>query len=159
MTKLIMKMAWQLAKNGQKQFGGSVKEYFSESLKIAWAKWQAKEAKELAESNKYNFELSENIVELEGSVKQVKWANDIKEKAIAKLNRNIEIAEQDIKNGENVKLMTEYLNAFKKGIKIINNISSAAFFIENRYTDFATTFSFKGKVEPIIAKEYAEMVK
>lgn len=152
-----MKMAWQLARKGQKQFGGSVKEYFSESLKIAWAKWQAKKARELEESNKYNFDLKSDTVKLEGSEKQVKWAMDIREKAIAKLNRNIEISEQDIKNGENIKLMKEYIEAFKKGIKIINNISSAVFFIENRYNDFAATFNYKGKIEPFIAKEYVEM--
>lgn len=33
----VMKRAWEIAKEGQKKFGGKVKEYFAESLKMAWA--------------------------------------------------------------------------------------------------------------------------
>ena len=33
----VMKKAWEIAKQGQKNFGGKVKEYFSESLKLAWS--------------------------------------------------------------------------------------------------------------------------
>lgn len=36
MKKNIMKRAWEIARQGQKNFGGSVKMYFSESLKMAW---------------------------------------------------------------------------------------------------------------------------
>lgn len=36
MKKQIMKTAWTIARNGQENFGGSVKSYLSESLKIAW---------------------------------------------------------------------------------------------------------------------------
>lgn len=32
----VMKRAWAIAKKGAKKFGGNVKEYFAESLKIAW---------------------------------------------------------------------------------------------------------------------------
>ncbi len=35
--KNIMKHAWEIAREGQKRFGGKVVEYLSESLKIAWA--------------------------------------------------------------------------------------------------------------------------
>lgn len=31
-----MKKAWEIAKAGQQKFGGKVKEYFAESLKLAW---------------------------------------------------------------------------------------------------------------------------
>lgn len=37
----IMKRAWEIAREGQKNFGGKVKEYFAESLKIAWAEVKA----------------------------------------------------------------------------------------------------------------------
>ena len=39
MTRLqrIMKRAWEIAKEAVKDFGGKVKEYLSESLKMAWA--------------------------------------------------------------------------------------------------------------------------
>jgi len=32
----VMKRAWEIAKAGQQKFGGKVKEYFAESLKLAW---------------------------------------------------------------------------------------------------------------------------
>lgn len=34
----IMKAAWELARRGQKKFGGKVKDYLSESLKILYAR-------------------------------------------------------------------------------------------------------------------------
>ena len=34
--KNIMKRAWEIAKNGKSQFGGSSREYLSSALKIAW---------------------------------------------------------------------------------------------------------------------------
>ena len=36
MKKKVMQRAWQLARQGVKQFGGKSKEYFSESLRMAW---------------------------------------------------------------------------------------------------------------------------
>lgn len=33
----VMKRAWEIAKTGAKKFGGSVKSYFAQSLKMAWA--------------------------------------------------------------------------------------------------------------------------
>lgn len=33
----VMKRAWEIARNGVKQFGGMVKEYFAVALKMAWA--------------------------------------------------------------------------------------------------------------------------
>jgi hypothetical protein len=35
--KNVMKRAWEIAKEGQKKFGGKVKEYFAIALKMAWA--------------------------------------------------------------------------------------------------------------------------
>ncbi|NJP37207.1 hypothetical protein [Alkalicoccus luteus] len=34
--KNVMTRAWRIAKDGQAQFGGSVKEYFAQSLVISW---------------------------------------------------------------------------------------------------------------------------
>ena len=34
--KNIMTRAWEIAKQGQKKFGGNFKEYFSSALKLAW---------------------------------------------------------------------------------------------------------------------------
>ncbi|MBO0961430.1 hypothetical protein J1P26_17125 [Neobacillus sp. MM2021_6] len=33
----VMKKAWEIAREGQKKFGGKVKEYFSQALKMAWS--------------------------------------------------------------------------------------------------------------------------
>ncbi|EJR51715.1 hypothetical protein IIO_06174 [Bacillus cereus VD115] len=33
----VMKKAWKIARKGQKQFGGKVKEYFAQALKMAWS--------------------------------------------------------------------------------------------------------------------------
>jgi predicted amidohydrolase YtcJ len=37
MAAKIMKKAWEIAREGQKKFGGKVKEYFAQALRIAWA--------------------------------------------------------------------------------------------------------------------------
>lgn len=33
----VMKKAWEIARKGQQKFGGKVKEYFAQALKMAWA--------------------------------------------------------------------------------------------------------------------------
>lgn len=33
----VMKKAWKIAREGQRKFGGKVKEYFAEALRMAWA--------------------------------------------------------------------------------------------------------------------------
>lgn len=40
-----MKKAWEIAREGQEKFGGSVKTYFAQALKIAWA--QSRKPKKL----------------------------------------------------------------------------------------------------------------
>jgi hypothetical protein len=40
-----MKRAWVIAREGVKKFGGKVKEYFAEALRIAWAEVKGKAAK------------------------------------------------------------------------------------------------------------------
>ena len=67
MMKQVMKRAWELAKQGVVKFGGKVREYFAASLSIAW-----KEIKQM----------SEKTIELVGSEKQIKWANDIRERIL-----------------------------------------------------------------------------
>lgn len=39
--KNVMTMAWEIARKGATQFGGSVKSYFAEALKLAWAQIKA----------------------------------------------------------------------------------------------------------------------
>ena len=40
----VMKRAWEIARKGQKQFGGKVKEYFAQALVIAWAELKSRKA-------------------------------------------------------------------------------------------------------------------
>lgn len=58
----VMKKAWEIARNGQKKFGGKVREYFAIALKMTWN--IVKKAMEM--------------VQLKGSEKQVAWANDLR---------------------------------------------------------------------------------
>lgn len=66
MKKQIMKRAWEIARNGQKKFGGKVKEYFAIALKLAW-----KEVKSTVE-----------IAQLKGTPKQVAWAETIRKNVL-----------------------------------------------------------------------------
>ena len=52
--KSIMKRAWEIAKEAVKKFGGKVRQYFAEALRIAWA-----------ESKKAVKPIAERIEELE----------------------------------------------------------------------------------------------
>jgi hypothetical protein len=38
--KNVMKRAWEIARQGVKKFGGKVKEYFAEALRIAWKEFK-----------------------------------------------------------------------------------------------------------------------
>lgn len=51
--KEIMVNAWEIAKEGQKNFGGKVSEYFAEALKMAWA--QAKNGLDIEALEKKGF--------------------------------------------------------------------------------------------------------
>lgn len=44
--KNVMTKAWEIAREGQKKFGGKVKEYFAQALRMAWA--IVKSAKQVA---------------------------------------------------------------------------------------------------------------
>lgn len=51
--KEIMNNAWAIAREGQKAFGGKVREYFNEALKMAWA--QAKNSINVEDLEKKGF--------------------------------------------------------------------------------------------------------
>lgn len=42
--KTVMSKAWEIARAGQAKFGGSVKDYFGQALKMAWALARKEEA-------------------------------------------------------------------------------------------------------------------
>lgn len=62
-----MNQAWKLSFEGQGKFGGKVSEYIAESMKIVW------------NTIKKGVGIME---EMKGTEKQVKWANDIRERVI-----------------------------------------------------------------------------
>lgn len=88
----VMTQAWEIAYKGQNKFGGKVKEYFTQALKMAWAL-----VKKSAVSFKGTVREAENV-ELQGSVKQIAWAESIREKAIDPLYR--EVITEDWKTGQ-----------------------------------------------------------
>lgn len=49
MKTQVMRRAWQLAKAGQMIYGGTVKMYFSESLKIAWRETKGETKEQMIE--------------------------------------------------------------------------------------------------------------
>lgn len=51
--KEIMSKAWEIAREGQKAFGGKVREYFAQALKMAWA--QAKNTIDIEALEKKGF--------------------------------------------------------------------------------------------------------
>lgn len=51
--KELMEKAWNIAREGQKAFGGKVSEYFAQALKMAWA--QAKNAIDIEALEKKGF--------------------------------------------------------------------------------------------------------
>lgn len=81
----VMKSAWEIAYEGVEKFGGKVKEYFSEALKIAWDFFK-KGGKEVNYAEQVKGTLvAVNFPKLEGSEKQVEWAEKIREKALIAL--------------------------------------------------------------------------
>lgn len=75
----VMSKAWGIAKEGQKKFGGKVKEYFAQALKIAWG--IVKNAMNNLQGVKGTL-LDIQFAELEGSEKQISWAKEIRKKAV-----------------------------------------------------------------------------
>ena len=107
--RVVMKRAWEIAREGQKKFGGKVKEYFAMALKLAW-----KEVKKVA-------------VKLVGSEKQIKWAEDIRKQVIEKMERVIAEVEEVYK--EKPKKL-EFLGEYKAAFEVLKNEEKAAFWIE-----------------------------
>ena len=71
------------------------------------------------------------MVELKGSEKQVKWANDIREVVLLASRRNLELKQEFYNEKPNSKMRTRVLNEAKELNEKIENEESAKFFIEN----------------------------
>ena len=75
------------------------------------------------------------MVELKGSEKQIKWANDIREIMIECLNKSLKFQEDakeyEEKRGKQSKIKTRLVNSIKDFIIVVENQESSAWFIEN----------------------------
>lgn len=107
--KKVMVRAWEIAREGVKKFGGKVKEFFQQALIMAWAEFKG----------------VMKMVELKGSEKQVKWAEDIRANFLKALERYTSVSSEDEK-------VVKVVNAFKAFKEEIENQESAKWFIENR---------------------------
>lgn len=120
MKKQIMKRAWEIARNGQKKFGGKVKEYFAIALKLAW-----KEVKSAMEK-----------AQLKGTPKQVAWAEAIRENVITYIETcfNEGLKWFEAREGENeriAKSKIEGIQQFKEIQKMLYSQSDAKYWIDN----------------------------
>lgn len=110
----VMTQAWTIAKQGQNKFGGKVSEYFAEALRIAWSivKGLVKEEKQM------------KLVELQGTEKQVAWANSIREWTKRLLDEAIE-------NGMKVpSAKPQFVDRLKAANEIIMSKDSARWWID-----------------------------
>lgn len=89
----VMKGAWAIAYEGVEKFGGSVREYFSEALKIAWNLLKGGNEMEYAKQVKGTIK-PVVAVKLEGTEKQIAWAEEIRKKAAAVLLDNNVLREE-----------------------------------------------------------------
>lgn len=120
MKKQIMKRAWEIAKEGQKKFGGKVKEYFAIALKLAW-----KEVKSAMEK-----------AQLKGTPKQVAWAEAIRENVITYIetcfDKGLEWFEaREAKNERIARTKKEGIEQFKEIQKMLYSQSDAKYWIDN----------------------------
>lgn len=106
--KNVMTRAWEIARGAVKIFGGKVKEFFNQSLKLAW-----KEIKG-----------GVIMVELKGSEKQIKWASDIRENMITCISNY-----ENLTGCERVAECVSIVKSIKE--KVLTE-EKAAWFIENR---------------------------
>ncbi|MEK3645802.1 hypothetical protein [Aeribacillus sp. FSL M8-0235] len=126
--KNIMKRAWEIAKEGVKKFGGKVKEYFAMALKLAW-----KEAKRIATDQA-------GSIQLMGSEKQIKWAEDIRKVVVENIDGVFEVIERSL--DENKEDMSE--RKFKFAQEGVEELKKAATdFIENEENAAAWIDKFK----------------
>lgn len=122
MKKQIMKRAWEIAKEGQKKFGGKVKEYFAIALKFAWKEVKAAEA-------------GTAKAQLKGTPKQVAWAEAIRQNVISYIEICFEkgLEWYEAREGENERIAQtkkEGIEQFKEIQKMLYGQSDAEYWID-----------------------------
>lgn len=119
----VMKRAWEIAKEGQKKFGGKVKEYFAQALRMAWI--IVKKGMEL--------------VELQGSEKQVKWANDIRSTYLS-LESDFKATYEDLASSDVRHFDLEAHASLKRIFDMIKDQNSASAWISSFSTLTKSTY-------------------
>lgn len=119
MKKQVMIRAWEIAREGVKKFGGKVIEYFAMALKLAW-----KEAKRIAADQT-------GSIKLMGTDKQIKWAEDIRNDVIEKIEKvadELEVYLADVLRRKPRK--AQAMETYKKMIDQLKNETEAGMWIE-----------------------------
>lgn len=127
--KNVMVRAWEIAKEGVKKFGGKVKEYFAMALKLAW-----KEAKRIAANEV-------GAIQLTGSEKQIKWAEDIRKVVVENIDSVFAVLDKSFEENKN-ELSERKLERAEKAIEELKKITNN--FIENEENAGEWIEKFKG---------------
>lgn len=127
MMKQVMSKAWEIAREGVKKFGGKVKEYFAEALRMAWSIVKGQVEK----------------VQLVGSPKQIAWAEDLRNgvKVVYELLKENNLIDYDEDEKEDFEIAD-------KVIQEILNSNSAKFYI-----DKFSYFNVR-KLKQVLASDY-----
>jgi len=121
--KELFRLAWTYAREGAKRFGGKVKSYFAESLKLAWQVCRV-----MYGADKKEIRLPK-LPQLQGSPKQIAWAESLREKS---LNMVIDYLEKTMKSVVNKR--EENLKAAKNILKWHAEHTESKYWIETRYS-------------------------
>ena len=80
----VMSKAWEMARKASNKFGNKVSEYIGESMKIAWVIVRSERGSVKLPGNKWAAQVNgvirqlDSVPALEGSPKQIAWAEDIR---------------------------------------------------------------------------------
>jgi len=96
--KNVMKKAWEIAKRGQEKFGGNVKEYFAEALKMAWAIVKGKVELTI---KKTMYEIAEELQNKLNGLKVNVWENYGKRRIYINKGFNNQVAMLEFDNEDN----------------------------------------------------------
>lgn len=145
MKKKVMQRAWELARQGVKQFGGKAREYLAVSLRMAWA--EIKEESTMEEKIKEFIELYRIIIIKSGIHKgkiQILNSTQIgkhpEDKEFIKENKQAFIKAIEAKEEEKRRAFEEYkakINAID-GLEEIRNAKSD---LESWHNEFERSFS------------------
>lgn len=131
----VMKKAWEIAREGVRKFGGNVKEYFAEALRMAWKIVKA----------------GMEMIQLVGSEKQIKWAEDIRKELVGIYEESKKaFIERRKENGKWEKDSARHEDAMAAIEKIFDNTESK-FYIEK--------FGYAGSKEYVLREMATDICK